>query len=131
LNSQQLKLENTTISESQSPLKLVPEVRGLTLTDTNRLGDIAEYVVITEALKRGAEVYKNVGCTGKTDIVLCNCGEVLHVDVKTEEWDPRSNKYYSPGKAGAVEHRVLVNPETWKVRWPFGKAPEGWEMFWY
>lgn len=107
------------------------EVRGLTLTDTNRLGDIAEYVVIAEALKRGAEVFKNVGCTGKTDIVLYFCGEVLHVDVKTEKWDPRSNTYYSPGKADAVQHRVLVNPDTWKVRWPYGKAPEGWEMFWY
>ena len=86
-----------------------PDVRGLTLTDTSRLGDIAEYVVITEALKRGAEAFKNVGCTGKTDIVLCHYGEVLRVDVKTEEWDPRSNRYYSPGRAGAVEHLSLIH----------------------
>ena len=67
---------------------------GLRLIDTNRLGDIAEYVVITEALKRGAEVFKNVGCTGKTDLVVSMAGRTLHVDVKVEEWDPRSSSYY-------------------------------------
>lgn len=131
MNSQQLKLENITTCEFQSQPKQVPEVRGLTLTDTNRLGDVAEYVVITEALKRGAEVFKNVSCTGKTDIVLAINNENLHIDVKVEEWDQRTNRYYSPGKAGAVKARALVNPKTWKVRWPTGKAPEGWEMFWY
>ena len=87
--------------------------------------------MVTEALIRGAEVYKNVTSTGKTDVVLVYDGNLIHVDVKIEEWDPRSNSFYSPGKSGATEHRVLVNPETWKVRWPMGKAPEGWEMFWY
>jgi hypothetical protein len=112
-------------------LKPVPEAPGLTLTDTSRLGDIAEHVVITEALKRGADVYKNVGCTGKTDIVMTLNDLVIQIDVKTEEWDPRSNRYYSPGLSGATKPRALVNPQTWKVRWPYGKAPEGWEMFWY
>lgn len=104
---------------------------GLTLTDRSRLGDIAEYVVITEALKRGAEVFKNVGCTGKTDIVLTFKDLLVHVDVKVEEWDKRSETFYSPGVSGATKPRVLVNPKTWKIRWPQGKAPEGWEMFWY
>lgn len=112
------------------PLKLVKAKPGQVLTDKNRLGDIAEYVVVTEALRRGAEVFKNVGCTGKTDIVIYRQNELLHVDVKTEEWDPRSNTYYSPGKAKATKHRALVNPETWKVRWPVGKAPARWENFW-
>lgn len=107
-----------------------PDCPGLKLTDTNRLGDIAEYVVITEALKRGAEVYKNVGCTGKTDVVIGMEGKTLHVDVKVEEWDPRSASYYSPGVSKAMRDRVLVNPSTWKVRWPKGKAPEGWQSFW-
>ena len=131
MNSLQLKLESFTVSEPQSPLKPQPECPGLTLTDTSRLGDIAEHVVITEALKRGADVYKNVGCTGKTDIVMTLNDSVIQIDVKTEEWDPRSSRYYSPGLAGATKPRALVNPQTWKVRWPNGKAPEGWEMFWY
>lgn len=130
MNSLQLKLENITVSEYQSQPKQTQVVPGLTHIDNNRLGDIAEHVVITEALKRGAEVFKNVGCTGKTDIVLSVNDEVIHIDVKTEEWDPRSCRYYSPGKSGATMHRVLVNPETWRVRWPVGKAPSGWEKFW-
>jgi len=108
-----------------------PDCPGLKLTDTSRLGDIAEYVVIAEALKRGAEVYKNVGCTGKTDVVIGLSGKTLQIDVKVEEWDIRSNSYYSPGLSGATKDRVLVNPSTWQVRWPKGKAPEGWESFWY
>lgn len=75
-------------------------------------------------------MFKNVSCTGKTDIVLAINNETLHIDVKVEEWDQRSNRYYSPGNAGAVQARALVNPKTWKVRWPKGKSPEGWEMFW-
>ena len=86
--------------------------------------------MVTEALKRGAEVFKNVSCTGKTDIVLAKDNETLHIDVKMEEYDDRSGTYYSPGKAGATMPRVLVNPKTWKVRWPKGKAPDGWQMFW-
>jgi hypothetical protein len=131
LNSLQHKPESFTVYESQSQPKPQAECPGLTLTDTNRLGDIAEHVVITEALKRGAEVFKNVGCTGKIDLVLYYQGKALPIDVKTELWDPRVNRYYSPGIRRATKTRVLVNPETWKVRWPYGKAPEGWEMFWY
>lgn len=104
---------------------------GLKLTDHSRLGDIAEHVVITQALIKGAEVYKSVTCTGKTDVIISHNDQLIHIDVKTEEWDPRSNTFYSPGKAGATKHRALVNPKTWKVRWPVGKAPQGWELFWY
>jgi len=123
-------LENTTTSESQSQQKLRKEKPGLILIDKSRLGDIAEYVVITEALKRGAEVFKNVGCTGKTDIVLCLDTATIHVDVKVEEWDSRSGTFYSPGISKATKPRVLVNPETWQARWVKGKSPKGWETFW-
>ena len=102
---------------------------GLTLTDKSRIGDIAEYVVITEALKRGAEVFKNVGCTGKTDIVLSLGHNTLHIDVKLEKRKP-DGSYGSYGSRKATVPRVLVNPETWDVRWVKGKAPEGWETFW-
>ena len=123
-------LENITTSESQSQQTPLQENPGLTLTDTSRLGDIAEHVVITEALRRGAEVFKNVGCTGKTDIILSKDGQTLHVDVKTEKWNHKYQQFVSRGICGAEQHRALVNPETWRVRWPKGKEPHGWEEFW-
>jgi hypothetical protein len=86
--------------------------------------------VVVEALKRGADVYKNVGCTGKTDIVIEFNGSLLAVDVKMEKWDQASCRYGSFGVRNATKDRVLVNPSTWKVRWPKGKAPEGWQSFW-
>lgn len=110
--------------------KPVREKPGLTLTDPNRIGDIAEYTVIHEALKRGAEVYKNVGCSGKTDIIISTGNSSLHVDVKTEKWDYRNQSFVSSGVQGATTYRVLVNPETYAVRWVKGKAPQGWENFW-
>ena len=127
---QQYTLESIITADCQSKQKQQSDCPGLKLTDSSRLGDIAEYVVITESLKRGAEVYKNVGCTGKTDVVIDLNGNSLHIDVKVEEWDVRSNSYYSPGISGAIKDRALVNPSTWQVRWPKGKAPKGWESFW-
>lgn len=129
-NGQQPTLENITTSESQSQLMRQVEKPGLTLTDRSRLGDIAEYIVIIEALRRGADVFKNVGCTGKTDIILAKDEKTLHVDVKTEHWDKRCCRYVSYGVRGAKKSRALVNPQTWAVRWPKGKEPEGWETFW-
>lgn len=129
-SGQQLTLENITTSESQSQLTPHREQLGQTLTDPSRIGDIAEHVVITEALRRGAEVFKNVGCTGKTDIILSKDGKTLHLDVKTEKWIKKAQCYGSYGLQGASEHRALVNPQTWTVRWVKGKAPKGWEDFW-
>ena len=105
---QQYTLESITTADCPSKQKQQSECPGLKLTYTSRLGDIAEYVVITESLKRGAEVYKNVGCTGKTDVVIDLNGNTLHVDVKVEEWDVRSNSYYSPGISGAIKDRVTA-----------------------
>ena len=86
--------------------------------------------MITEALRRGAEVFKNVGCTGKTDIIIARDEETLHVDVKTMRWDYVQQMYKSKGKSGAEKTRVLVNPSDWTVRWVKGNEPQGWEDFW-
>lgn len=102
---------------------------GLILTDTNRLGDIAELVVITEALKRGANAYKNVGCTGKTDIIIEHNDKLLQVDVKLEKYH-QNGRWCSRGVAVAKFPRVIVNPKSWKCRWVRGKEPMGWESFW-
>lgn len=86
--------------------------------------------MIAEALRRGAEVFKNVGCTGKTDIIIARDGETLHLDVKTMKWDYAQQTFKSKGKSRAEETRVLVNPSTWTVRWVYGGEPTGWEDFW-
>ena len=59
-----------------------PETTGAKSTDTNRKGDFWEYHVALEAWKRGAEVFMNIGRTGKTDLVLEWQGKLLRVDVK-------------------------------------------------
>ena len=63
--SQQQKSGEFTTSESESTPKQKAVEAGLKLTDSNRKGDIYEHIVIAEAMKRGAHVYKNCGCTGK------------------------------------------------------------------
>lgn len=98
------------------------ETTGDPLTDNNRRGDIYEHIVIVEAMKRGANVYKNVGCTGKTDMILEHNNEKLSIDVKASS----THKCPSPGVA-----LVHVDVGTLSVKWGRpSKAPNGWEGFW-
>lgn len=86
--------------------------------------------MILKSWERGAEVYKNVGCSGKTDLVLSYGGNVLEVDVKQMNKNGEG-KYTASGSASrASKSVVLVNPETLEVRWIKGKEPKGWENFW-
>ena len=85
---------------------------------------------MSEALKRGAEVYKNISATGKTDLVLQYKGETLHVDVKMMKFCKVQQSYKSYGNRKAIVFRVLVNPDTWECRWVMRKEPKGWETFW-
>ena len=107
---------------------------------TNRSGDIAEQFVIFEAMLRGAEVFCNVGCDGKTDMVLKINGKLYEIDVKIAEW------HYGLWKSKA--HRVklpiypvIVEPANhgYKARWSLyhgggpnarKKCPLGLEDFW-
>jgi hypothetical protein len=44
-----------------------------------------------------------------SDVVIGLSGKTSsECDVKAEEWDIRSNGYYSPGLSGATKERVLV-----------------------
>lgn len=52
------------------------------ITDPNRKGDIAEMKAIVWLLEQEYEVYHNVGCTGKVDMVAIKEGETLLIDVK-------------------------------------------------
>ena len=132
--TQQLDLVSTTKCEYQSQRNQNQDKTGqksIKDLNTNRQGDAAELIVVIAAWKRGAEVFRNVGCTGKTDIVLQKPdGSLLAIDVKSlcrngdGQYTASSNAY------NATETVVLVHPHTEEVRWIRGKAPVGWEDFW-
>ena len=134
MNTQQLELGNTTTLESPSQQKQSQETIGqksIKSLNSNRQGDAAELIVVVEAWKRGAEVFRNVGCTGKIDLVLKHHnGSLLAVDVKRLCRNGDGIFTASSNPYNATEVVVLVHPYTEQVRWIRGKAPEGWEDFW-
>ena len=99
-----------------------------TTTSTSRIGDYWEIHVTKEALLRGAEVYRNVSCTGQTDLILKWNNMLLECDVK--QMRKQLNIWKSPGRPNRKSTHILVNPETEEIRWKKGKAPLGWEDFW-
>ena len=120
--SQQQPLVSFTRSDAPSKLTLESEQAGPTLIDNNRKGDIYESMVCTEAMLRGANVYKNCSKVGKTDLIIEYKGKCLSVDVKASS----CHKSSAPGVA-----LVHVDVESHKVRWARPtKAPLGWESFW-
>ena len=113
----------------------------------NRAGDIGEVTVIPEAWKRGAEVYLNAGCDGKTDLILEIEGKLYQINVKTAALKFNGDKPF-----WAANNSALVKPPVWavvveprydgyRVRWPLKKGgrndgnrpphcPPGLEKFW-
>ena len=65
-------------------------------------------MVCTEAMLRGANVYKNCSKVGKTDLIIEYKGKCLNVDVKASS----CHKSSAPGVA-----LVHVDVESLKVRW--------------
>ena len=148
-NIQLRLLENTTTCESESTQKPAKETLGHRRTDlsTNRKGDIAEQFVCILAQWKGAEVFTNIGCDGKTDIVLKIDGKLVEIDVKLARWlESGSGRFsWSSTTASAVEmpvYPVLVIPDgdimDWKIKWKNVTAarnspphcPPGLENFW-
>ena len=124
-------LENSTNLEFQSKLKPNKEQIGLRFTDNNRTGDYYELLVTMAAWEKGVEVFKNVGCTGKIDLVFARgVNDLLSVDVALMRMNGQG--YY--GAAGTISSKVvtpvLVHPITRQIRWLKGREPEGWEDFW-
>ena len=83
------------------------------------------------AWERGVEVFRNVGCTGKIDLVFArNVDDLLSVDVALMKKNGKGHY----GSAGTISSKVttpvLVNPITKQIRWVKGKEPKGWEDFW-
>ena len=112
---------------------------------SRRSGDICEYTIVTEAWKRGAEVYLNAGSSGKTDLVLEVEGKLYQIDSKIADL----KRYPSSNRWGWVaNHAASVKPPVWalvvephddgyRIRWPLKHGrnqpplcPPGLEKFW-
>jgi len=77
---------------------------GQTLTDSSRLGDLAEHYAITWLWDEGFEVFPNAGCTGAVDMVGIKDGEVYLFDVKTY----RGSKHSHPNKRTELQKSLGV-----------------------
>ena len=90
-----------------------------------------ELAVCRDALLRGADVFRNVSCVGKADLILVKDGKVLRVDVKSLKYDPRSGTYQSTALKPLPDiYHVYIDNENWKPRWNKRHVPAGWEDFW-
>ena len=109
----------------------------------SRSGDIGEATVIPEAWKRGAEVYLNAGCDGRTDLILEIEGKLYQINVKVACIKSNNNKlYWSANNTGQVKPpvwAVVVEPryDGYRIRWPTKRGafqppncPPGLEKFW-
>lgn len=131
------------------PLKVVPEVRGLTHIDfsNNRAGDIAEVYATAALMAKGATVFRNTGCDGKTDLCFKYKGQVHEIDVKLAALiRSRRGDYWQTRTASQVMlpvYPLVVVPQTftdlsgWHCRWitrgnQYGEpvCPPGLENFW-
>lgn len=86
--------------------------------DPNKIGDLAEYRAMLWLLERGYEVYKNVNCTGKIDMIAKKDGEIIFIDVKTLS-------------KGILEYQVKDKESTCKINgttilWVYGERV-GWD----
>ena len=91
-------------------------------TDPNFKGDLYEHIVIVAAMERGAHVYKNVGSSGKTDLIIEKDGEKISVDVKA------SSTHNMPQKGVFLVHVDTCNHVvSWGQK---TKYPTNWKDFW-
>ena len=88
----QLKKQNVPItSNASSTPSIKSEAVGQTLTDSSRIGDIAELYAITWLWDEGFEVFYNAGSTGAVDMVAIKDNEVYLFDVKSNSSDAATN----------------------------------------
>jgi len=89
---------------------------GQTLTDGNRLGDLAEHYAITWLWDEGFEVFLNAGCTGAVDIVGIKNGEVYLFDVKMNRREHSHAKGRTALQKELGVQYILFDPATRKLR---------------
>lgn len=130
---QQQKQEDTTTCVYPSKQKRPLGVVGRLLTEIkwsdNFKGDIGEYYAIFRLMLKGIRVYSNVGCDGKTDLVIQHDSNYYPLDVKIAQWHKSgsSGNYSWEGvNARLVEAPVIpliVVPAT-------GECASGWYCKW-
>jgi hypothetical protein len=116
-------------------LKQVLPGQTVTKASPSRLGDIAEHWVGLLAAWKGAEVYRNLNCTGNTDIVLLlPNGNSYMLDVKLARPNSRGCWYGNTNEVKDPVIPVLVIPTgditEWKVKWINKRYPPELENFW-
>ena len=139
LKTLQFNLESITNSEYQSQPNLNRDVTGPKSIDSGneaRDGDYWEYYVAIEAWRRGAEVYKNLGRSGKTDLVIEHEGKIIKIDVKARSAVAKKypHRYYQAATTTMDNSKpifmVCVHPVTKQIHWHESRVPYGWEDFW-
>ena len=83
------------------------------------------------AWRKGAEVFRNIGSTGKTDLVIDYKGSLYKCDVKSKKKD--RGKCYTVRNIGSVAagvYMIAVHPLTQKISWHPKTVPPGLENFW-
>jgi hypothetical protein len=128
-------LKSTSTSNVSLTRKLRSEKPGLTATNPSRLGDIAEHWVGLLAAWKGAEVYRNLNCTGKTDIVLIlPDGNSYQIDVKLARPNRHGSWYGNTNVVQDPVIPVLVIPKgditDWRVTWIRNRYPKELMHFW-
>ena len=139
LKTLQFGLERITTCEYKSTPSLNRDIHGPKSIDSgcsNRDGDYWEYYVSLEAWRRGAEVYMNLGKTGKTDLVIEHNGRIIKCDVKARSAVAKAypERYYQPSTTkmdnNAPIYMICVHPVTREIHWHESRVPFGWEDFW-
>ena len=128
------QLESITTSESELTQSQPLDLLGQKRTDVNRKGDYWELYVSMIAMEKGAEVYRNMSCVGKTDIVLEINGKHYPINVKAmcERSKAYPGRYYHEtlNKLPEDVYMVSVNPVTRDICWHHNRIPAGLEDFW-
>ena len=92
------------------------------ITDSSRMGDIAEFYAVTWFWDNGYEVYLNPGSTGMADMVIFKDGVTTLVDIKHLRRNYRTDKswYVKNGRTPQQKkHNVQLvgfHPKTRKCR---------------
>ena len=121
-------------SHSQSNQRL--GTTGLKSTNPSRKGDLAEQYITTLATQKGAEVFRNLNCTGPVDLILRVNGRLYEIDVKLARkrkdasgWRDDSARVKDP------VYPLIVYPcgsdfSDWKVDWKGDRYPQELKDFW-
>lgn len=132
----QLSLQDsTTTFELPSQQKPKLGTVGQRFTDPSRKGDLAEQLVGLIATWKGAEVYKNINCTGKTDLIL-NINDTLYeLDVKLARLNAVTGGWFANTytvEAPVIPVLVVPNGDIfeWKIQWIRNRYPKELENFW-